>query len=500
MVWHIFKKDWKLLWRMVVGVALINVAYRVMMSSRGVFADGRYSQLASILSTFGAISLLATGLLVGFAVQQDAIPGLRQDWLIRPIRRRDLLLSKLLFVALAVQGPILIAEIAQCLAAGLTPGQSLGAPLSRSIWMFLVFDLPLVAFATLTSNLMEAVGTGLAVVLGFAFFTASILGFFQAYTQNTAVDWVTGTVQLLWGVAAVAAVLFLQYYRRKTTGARWLWGASAAVWLMIQLMPWQTAFAIQERVAPQRADTSAVGMIFEPATGRVKRLPGEGEPYRVTGNVVRSNRVVYVPLRMVGVGNGRLLIVDQMTARLKGSDGRVVDLGNVGPSAYHDAHQVVFVPENAYDRVKDQPVRLEMNYSLSLMQADPTQTMPVSDGTQRVAGLGTCATRISPRDSRAELGCAVAGLLPCATWLVENVRTGQRLAGNAEYGCIPNYSPYFGRLGTESISYFPRLGGFAMDQSQLKDARVVFGIYRPVAHFTREVVIPEIRLADWRPE
>jgi hypothetical protein len=54
--------------------------------------------LAALSSILGLVSLVATALLIVTVVQQDAIPGLTQDWLVRPIRRRDLLLSKVVFV------------------------------------------------------------------------------------------------------------------------------------------------------------------------------------------------------------------------------------------------------------------------------------------------------------------------------------------------------------------------------------------------------------------
>src|SRR5580658_5482168 len=166
MVWHIFKKDWKLLWPMVVGVALINVIQRVILSSLGWFAFDRVSPLRNISYFFGEISLFATALLVVTVVLQDAIPGLRQDWLIRPIPRRDLMLSKILFVVLLAQCPIFITEAGQGLAAGFPFWKSVGAPFSRSLWMLLVLDLPLLAFATLTRSLTEAIGAALAVFLG----------------------------------------------------------------------------------------------------------------------------------------------------------------------------------------------------------------------------------------------------------------------------------------------------------------------------------------------
>ena len=105
-------------------MALLNLVQRAIVSSAGPFwSDRSPPALFNMLET---VSLLATAALVVMVVQQDAIPGLCQDWLVRPIRRRDLLLSKVLFVVLAAQGPIFLMEVAQGLAAGFPLGQSLG--------------------------------------------------------------------------------------------------------------------------------------------------------------------------------------------------------------------------------------------------------------------------------------------------------------------------------------------------------------------------------------
>jgi hypothetical protein len=47
-------------------------------------------------SYFGVATLIAA------LVHQDGLVGVRQDWLERPIRRRDLFAAKVLFVVLAV--------------------------------------------------------------------------------------------------------------------------------------------------------------------------------------------------------------------------------------------------------------------------------------------------------------------------------------------------------------------------------------------------------------
>jgi hypothetical protein len=62
------------------------------------------------------------------------------------------------------------------------------------------------------------------------------------------------------------------------------------------------------------------------------------------------------------------------------------------------------------------------------------------------------------------------------------------------------YAPYFGRLNGDSMNRFSASLPFQGEESQLKDDRVVFRVYRPLSHFTRQVAIPDIRLSDWRAQ
>src|SRR5215831_10107246 len=108
MVWHIFRKDWKLLWQLVLGLAAIHLATAWIIFSSQFWA---HNSLASLLEIFVGSGYLGTACLVAVVVHQDAIPGVRQDWLTRPIRRRDMLLAKFLFVLVLVQGPVILGDL-----------------------------------------------------------------------------------------------------------------------------------------------------------------------------------------------------------------------------------------------------------------------------------------------------------------------------------------------------------------------------------------------------
>jgi hypothetical protein len=304
------------------------------------------------------------------------------------------------------------------------------------------------------------------------------------------ITWVADSVQLVWGVLGVIVVLGLQYYRRKTIRARWIYGGAALVWLFAQLLPWQAAFAVQERLSPRPAAANPVQIAFDPGFGRFKRRTG-------ADNVASGRPLVaiYVPLRVTDGGYSGKLVADRMTARLEGLDGKVVGHGWALSSdslTRGESYQVTRLPADVYERIKDLPVWMEMDYSLTLMKAGAAPSMPALVGNEFVPGVGRCATRVSPGGvPQFELGCLAPGKPPCFDWF---------LAGQENNPCQPNYAPWFGRIEQDSMSRFgstfPLLLD-SVDESQLKNARVLFRIYRPEAHFTRQVVIPDIRLSDW---
>jgi hypothetical protein len=493
MIWHIFRKDCRLLWRPAIGVTLIHAMDRVILSSAGIFRNATVSPQVLVSGLLGIVSLLAAAVLIVMVVQQDSILGVRQDWLVRPIRRRDLMLSKILFVALIVQGPIFVIEVVQCLAAGFPLGSSLAAPLTRSLWMLLAMDLPVLAFATLTRNLTQAAVSAIVVVLGYALFTQFTVLYLNSIPDQT---WVGNLGQVAWGLAGVAAVLTLQYYRRKITRARWAYGAAVLGWLVLQFQPWQAAFAIEERLSAQPA-AATVRIVFDPAFGK---LPGPAPRRTHARGLPTADVALYVPTRIVGLGEGQMLAPDRVSVRIVRNGGPEIGLADEPGSLFISAgevrgHEIVWIPQEVYNRLKDQPVSLEIEYSLRLLQASQAYALPVG-GDQWIEGVGRCATRIH-EGAQVELGCLAPGHPPCATWTLEDKRSGEQTVHRT--GCEADDSPYVGHVVGDSISRLAREFPL-MNSQQLSAAQLVVKVYRPEAHFTSQVLIRDTRLSDWRPE
>jgi hypothetical protein len=524
MVWHIFKKDWKLLWQLVVGLAAIHLttAWIIFRTQFG----AEYS-LSSLLELFMASGYLGTACLIAVVVHQDALPGVRQDWLTRPVRRRDLLLAKFLFVLLFVQGPVILGDLVVALADGFSLTKSLVAATARGIFFLLGFTLPVLAFASLTSQFAEAVVGGLGAFLGIAGFiglsdTFREAGLFDP-TKDTGISWVPASGRFALLLVGASAVLVVQYYRRKTLAGRGLLVGVILLCLMTEYLPWQAAFAIEHGLSKNPGAGSGIMIAFEPRLGKARSPSGLSLNDAAASLLLRRFRrdtdtAVYLPLRISGLAPDVVLKGDRGEVRVVDPDGHATRLGpaeelevfNDGTrSGDAQIYHAVHVRGDLYEHLKDRPVRLEIDYSLTLMRLLSAHAVPALNGEQRIEGVGWCKTRMNNAGTAILFGCLEAGRTPhCGSVFLENVTTRRRNPMVSD--CDPDYAPYFGdsfiydamgRFGaTLPFRDATGLTHYPVDGERLPDSHVVLRAYEAADHFSRRLVVPEIRLKDWQAE
>jgi hypothetical protein len=514
MIWHIFKKDVRLLWPLVAGVASVHFALATVLFKLGHF--GGIPALNRIVDPLMIIGMLGTGFLIAAVVHQDAIPGVRQDWLVRPVKRRDLLLAKLLFVLLMVQGPILAADFLHALASGFPLSESFGTAISRSGYILLGFSLPLLAFASLTRNFMEAIVGGVAVFTGFgAFMMLFQRGRPLFVATGTGVQWVSESTWFTITLLGVALVLALQYFRRRTMQARWLMGTAILLCLCTAFIPWQAAFAIQQQRSPSLGSSGAVVVAFEHVQGKLHR-PGGLNTYQPgpRSRIGEGDVFVYLPLRIAGLPDGTVLRADHAEVRLISPDRGAKSIEpfdnlEVRKEGHSESEKRTYygirVPGDIYALVIDQPIRIEVDYSLTLFSLAASHALPALNGEQRMPDLGWCATKVNFSGTTVNLRCLQAGKAPsCSTLFLEHPPSGRR--NPAISACSPDYSPYLRRSLPDAMGRFGRnlpfrdpsgLAQYPVDGPQLAESQVVVRTYQPLDHFTRRVDIPEIRLKDW---
>ncbi len=534
MIWHIFKKDWRLMWRYAAGLAALHFGLMAALlrigrfhapplighiSFTGIAALDASRELYTMTNIFPILSYLASSFLLVAIVQQDAIPGVRQDWLVRPIRRRDLFLAKLLGVLLMVVTPIFAADLSGALLNGFPLGQSMDAALGCSVWLWFSLFLAVFALASLTRNLMEAIVAGTALA-GLSF----VLQIWRSYSLTPGkffvhgrVDWIDRLIGLAIILLGAAALLVLQYSFRKTFTSRLLTVAILLAFLLVPSVPWQTAFALEERLSPNAAAGNTVSVSFVPDHGAPQDGPVGPRPYD------RGDASVMLPIRVTGVPDGALLYGEASTVRVITQDGknqmteerspplgvqmgipllRTDEIGkNDKPFTY-----ALRVPRDLYTRIAGQSVRLEIDNYLTLLKLADTQTLPATGGDQRTRGLGWCGTKISDAGGEILVGCIQAGSEPsCGSAVLEHVPTG---AHNPPIAiCVsPDYSPFGFRYGPDALSRFTEtlpfgnpagVDTYPVKEPMLPESRVTLKLYEAEDHFERQLTIPQIRLRDW---
>ena len=519
MVWHIFKKDWKLIWVFVVMMAALQGITELVLAKARLSDDSPMLTLLAQNLPMGMF--FAVMFLIAAIVLLDAIPGVRQDWLIRPIRRRDLLLEKLLFAVIAVEGPILLANVVLGLASGFSFRSVLLVSTERVVYLLFFLVLPIFAFASVTKNMAEA----FIFACGCTFVTAVIATIIDYVNTNangtlttiqrTGIGWIGELIRFAIVLVAAVVILRFQYFFRKTFLSRAFVLFFGFLLLIVAFLPWKAAFAIEERLSLHPAAARNLSVAFNPQVGRYKDPSGLGNSVYIAAN--GSYTDLFLPLRVSGMHAGEVLLTDHSELRILGPGGKLVrrsktigiEVENAGSDlAGESRHQRITLPASLYRQILDQAVQVELDYSFTLFDLGKSYAIPAISGDERMPGWGWCQTKLNDADTGVNMKCIAAGNAPsCSGIFLENSSTG--IQNPERFRCWPNYSPYSARplpdAFTRFIAVIPfrdpsGLAKYPVDGSQLPNSRVVLQMYEPEAHFTRSVEISQIKLGDWLPQ
>jgi hypothetical protein len=166
---------------------------------------------------------------------------------------------------------------------------------------------------------------------------------------------------------------------------------------------------------------------------------------------------------------------------------------------------VICIPHNLYTRVRDQSIRVEIDYYLMMLSLVDKQALPAIGGDQRTRLLGWCSTKISDAGGEVLLGCIQAERSPtCASFALEHIPSGARNRRTAI--CRPDYSPFRTNYGPDALSRFTEtlpfgdptgIDTYAVKEPMLPESQVIARVYEGKDHFVRQLVIPQIRLREW---
>jgi hypothetical protein len=513
---------------MVALVAAIQVGYECAALNAGLLEQktGAETLLRPLmLAWFIGIAALSAAV-----VQQDAIPGVDQDWLIRPLSRTDLLLAKMIFLALTVSAPMFILNLAHALVMGMPLASSLTAALSKELFIFACFIVPVAALASTTRTLTELIISGAALLVIFAAalsLSAFLMGPEWCPTCHSGMSWLQHLFQHVGILLGAIVILCLQYYRRRSGVARGLAALGAASLVFIQV-PWGTAFAIERWLSVPSGNVAAVALERGEATPTPDATRAESSASQQTtqlllrGNVDqafedlhrRARRedtavMIDLPVRIVGTSPDEMLLVDRRRILLSGEDGGLLYRGaDTGASpgllradpadATGSVHQSIQIPGNVYRKAMAVPTHLQIDYSLTLVKVGAEHKIAALDGELRSPDLGIC---VSGREGNIiSLRCNSIVQAPfcySASLYASDGRHDPEV-----FACDPDYRRHwpalidiFNFFGLELPLRDPYgTAHYAIDPAELGTSYILLKIYGERDHFERTLTI-----ADFQP-
>lgn len=529
MVWHLFKKDVRLLWPFALVVVLGEAINAALHFVRDHFVTTLPFSYVTIL--FPIAVLLGMAALAVTVVHQDPLPGTAHDWLVRPVVRRDLLLAKILFIVLLIHLPTLLLDFSEAMLIGTPASAALFAAFTRSAFLFGAITAPALMLGALTASLAEAVLLGGVVAVGIAA-VILVLSASPAHSSPHSpmgLGWIPTAATHVGLLLVCAVIIAFQYLRRQTRIARTLAAIALLALVPVFYLPFAPSFAAQQWLSPTAA--SRIRIEFDTARATHTRASATGADSagaagRISSPLQRSAVQLQLPVRIGQMPPDGILFVDRVSVRLTGNDGKLryqgvgnctknpysmgtacfpSEYGSDATETYAIPLQTLILPQRVYDELKSQPLRVEADYFLTLFTGRPQVSVSTTERLRQVAEMGLCGTRIDDDGDAVNLSCVSAQTPPsCMTIVLEDPRT--HVHNPPLHQCGFDYSPVIRspyedplvRFNIElPFSDLSHLIRFPIDAAQIQDARLVIKTYTAAAHFRRRLIIPAARLSDW---
>ena len=480
----IFRKDVRHLWP---RIALVLTAE--LLIGWGSFSPP--AGLDGVRYPLGLVEVLAWWYLVASAIHEEAIPGNRQYWLTRPFCRRNLLAAKLLFILAFTCFPLFLGQVASLLLRGISPLTYLPDILVSQLFFLATTVLPAAAWASVTAGMVEFVGLSLAALIGYAF----IISLAVSHAQNDfywgGLEWPRGTVIATLTLGSAAAVLLLQYFRRRVWLCRGILAAAVLTSALLRWSPgWHTAFALQGWLSAQHVAATVARIVFDPT-----RDPRTQPPFAFTqpGQDVAS---ISLPVRVTGIPDGMALYSNRVNVTVHTPNGErwssgwnpLDDLfGILGTRASMQEERLLTgdgkywlhlsIDRSFYRRTNSKPTHLHAKLALTLFSPQQIAPLAIQERPQPVLQDGFC--RVASRERVFYTTCK----WPARTPAISRLLVGP---GRAISDWVGSYGPY------------PTSGELWQSSEQaVRDPppAVALATRGAVAHFERDLDIPDLR--EW---
>jgi hypothetical protein len=379
---HIFKKDTRRFWPEILVSSAILFAFVWVFPERWkVHHDqSQFFRAQQFLAYLSVLWPVGWALLVARVVQAEATVGADQFWVTRPYDWKKLLVAKVLFIAVWLGGTYLLAESWLLTVAGFHPLAYIPGLLSGLLVVLVVWALPVLAVATVTSTFARLALTlvgGFVAFLGYRFWSSAP----REYVASQPYGDKALPVLL---IAGCAAAIVLQYAMRRVWIARAI--LLAVPVLMAISVIWYSRASLVDLAYSQNAVGASewMSLSFAPTQSHPASVAyWEGEDH------------IYLPVHYAGVADGTAIVRDDMKFTITAADGRrwsspwQAESEYIVPDLDGGTVQLKIRPE-VYSRFKSGPVTLQVTFAVSRYQADSVTEIPYPAADAAVPGVGFC--------------------------------------------------------------------------------------------------------------
>ncbi len=495
MIWHIFKKDLRMTWKIALAAALVQWVDTAMVIAMGATGDSvgagtAAARLEPLRQVVHVLAFVAVGLAAVAAVQNDSLPAPTDDWLVRPIRRIDMMLAKVLFFLVAIAGPIFLGSLAVSVGLGFGFSEAIyGAALhacATAIWLGL-FSLGLGA---VTSNVVEALLGGFACLVLFALilFTGNAMRSAAWYGDDHAVIYGGLTA----GIAISGLLAFVsQFHRRKTRRSRAIALTVFVAGAAVSLLPTGAAKALAAGVSQVSPVAWRIKLVLDPPGGRqsFQTQSGINTDFWVPTGINGDHDLSWLTFRVTGLRSGETLVAqpwDANTAVVTDEAGTV----SLRSPLEVDNHGFVWLGIHGNKRRNLQhSVSVAVTYSFAVVRETGTYPITATGESLRVpGGLGLCTMHYAT-------GSSGNGALSCFSPLPDSAcfELSDKRDEQIRFPCSHNASSTLSWLWDWNA--LPQSGGSIYEA--LPGSTLFLHAYEHYGYVTGQLDLPNVQPGDW---
>jgi non-heme chloroperoxidase len=425
-----------------------------------------------------AVLLVVFAVLIISVFQLDSPASLTEDWLCRPVRKRELLGSKLLLVLAATYLSRAIGTFIADVSLGFSVWESFldAVLLPDGMFLFLLFLLPILMFAAIiTRTFVQGFGVLFAIficviVIPSPFLEAGPLdvGFHDSLLMS-GMAWLATAPARLVSLALLVLGFWLVYWRRSLKLARALMAVTVfvIVFLLVLpmgLIPWKSTFAFQAAFGPTPpADASRISLRSTracfPATFRAQVSSDAAFV------AARKGLYLWSDEELRNAGPDSIAFLTAIDARGLPLDWRVklnhvqadysagdAPLESLRPARFvtddNDggllAHSWM-LPESTLLKLQGVRPQLQLTYSLTLLK--PTEHDLPTDGKRHaLPGLGWCSARVDVPGNVIDVDCFSAITHPAQISAELHDISASRVFGSVDFAPDWARQLYSGRV------------------------------------------------------